>query len=218
MNPLHVASAFVESLLRRLVIAALVVAAGVGTYLYLTREPSGAELLEKANPGWTVAAADGLPVHVDDGSGRGVVMLGADDVGPYRIVRVDCDEVRKLFPKWLSLPDAPVGNCVRLHDADRTTWVLNVRTPMRVTQVWDRGHGPLLDRLQLGYGGGRSGRFPEGVETDLPAGQEPPEERGAGGYIVYPREGSGDRIVHIAFYRWTGETDLVFTLRPPDPP
>jgi len=96
--------------------------------------------------------------------------------------------------------------------------VLNVSTPMRVTEVWDRHFGPLLDRLQLGYAGGRSGRFPEGAETDLPAGQEPPEERGAGGYIVDPRPGSGERPVAIAFYRYTGTTELVFTFRPPPSP
>jgi len=218
MNPLDAASAFAERLVRRLVIAGLAVGAVVAGYLYLTREPSGAQLLERANPGWTVAAADGLPVRADDASGRGDVMLNADDIGPYRLGRVDCDEVRKVFPKWFVLPDTPVGNCARLDDAGRTTWVLNVRTPMRITQVWDRHYGPLLDRLQLGYSGGRSGRFPEGAETDLPAGQEPPEERGAGGYSVHPRDGSGERIVHIAFYARAGTTELIFTFRPDPPP
>ena len=67
--------------------------------------------------------------------------------------------------------------------------MLNVRTPKPVTEIWDRHFAPLLDRLKLGYSGGRSGRFPEGAETDLPAGQTPPEERGAGSYRVYPRDG-----------------------------
>ena len=218
MNPLAAAHAFAETLVRKLVIAGLVVGAIVAGELWLTREPSAVELLLQANPGWTVVAASGMPVRVDDGSGRGEVMLNADDLGPALIRRVDCEEVRKVYPGWFALPDVPIGNCVRLDDVAETSWVLNVSTPMRVTEVWDRHFGPLLDRLQLGYAGGRSGRFPEGAETDLPAGQEPPEERGAGGYIVDPRPGSGERPVSIAFYRYTGTTELVFTFRPPPSP
>jgi hypothetical protein len=41
--------------------------------------------------------------------------------------------------------------------------------------------------------------FVEGAETDLPAGQEAPEERGAGGCVVDPRPGSAERPVAIAF-------------------
>jgi hypothetical protein len=89
---------------------------------------------------------------------------------------------------------------------------------MRLTEIWDRHYTPLLDRLKLDYGGGRSGVFPEGAETGLPAGQEPPDERGAGGYRIYPRQGSGERIVSIAFYCRAGTTDLIFTFRPPGPP
>ena len=218
MNPLADAPAFAENLVRKLVIAGLVGGGVVaGGHHYLTREPSSAELFAQANPEWTVSAADGRPVHVDDASGRGDVMLRADDLGPYRIRRVDCDEVRQVYPTWFSLPDVPIGNCARLDDAEGTRWVLNVRTPMPVTQVWDRHYGPLLDRLQLGYAGGRSGRFPEGPETDLPEGQKPPEERGAGGYLIDPREGSGERQVAIAFYRWSETTELVFTFRPMPP-
>jgi hypothetical protein len=219
MNPLDAAFAFAEKAVRKLVIVALVVGAIVAGVLWLTREPSAVELLEQANPGWTVEAESGMPVRVDDASGRGEVMLGTDDLGSYRIRRVDCEEVRKVYPSWFALPDVPIGNCVRLGDDGETKWVLNVRTPMPVIEVWDRHFGPLLDRLQLPYWGGRSGRFPEGAETDLPAGQTPPEERGAGGYIVDPRPGSGERQVAIAFYRYAGTTELVFTFRPlPSPP
>lgn len=218
MDPFASASAFFDRLVRKLVIAGLVAAAAVGGWMFLTREPTSAEEMQRANPGWTVVTRDGHPVRADDASGQGEMMFGHDDVGPYRIVRVDCEEVRKVWPRWFALPDVPLGNCARIDDAGRSSWVLNVTTPMRVTEIWDRHFGPLLDRLRLGYAGGRSGRFPEGAETDVPAGQALPEERGAGGYIVDPPPGSGERPVAIAFYRWTGKTELVFTFRPPDPP
>jgi hypothetical protein len=215
MKPLDAADAFV----RKLPFVALVVGPIIAGLFWLTREPSGAELLEQANPGWTVVAESAMPVRVDDASGRGEVLLSTDHLGPYRIRRVDCEEVRKVYPGWFALPDVPIGNCIRVDDAGETSWVLNVRTPMPVTEVWDRHFAPLLDRLQLPYWGGRSGRFPEGAETDLPAGQTPPEEHGTGGYRVDPRPGSGERQVAIALYRYAGTTELVVTFRPlPSPP
>jgi hypothetical protein len=218
MDRITAAFDFIESLVRKLPIVALVAGAIVAGWLYVDREPSAVELLQQVNPGWTVVAADGRPVRVDDASGRGDVMISGDDLGPSRIRRVDCDEVKKLYPAWFALPDVPIGNCARLDGEDGTRWVLNVTTPMTVAEIWDRHFGPLLDRLQIGYGGGRSGRFPEGAETDLPAGQTPPEERGAGGYIVDPRPGSGERPVAIAFYADAGTTELIFTFRPVPPP
>lgn len=218
MDPFARLSAFLDRLAQKVVIAALVVAALVGAWMYLTREPTAAEELQRVNPGWTVVDADGHPVSADDASGGGGVMLGRDDVGPYRLVRVDCEEVRKVWPRWFALPDVSLGNCARLDDAGRSSWVLNVTTPMRVTEIWDRHFGPLLDRQKLTYAGGRSGRFPEGVETDVPAGQPLPEERGSGGYIVDPPPGSGERPVAISFHRWYDRTELVFTFRPPEPP
>jgi hypothetical protein len=205
-------------MVRKLVIAGLVVGAAVAGWLWLEREPEPAELFQRANPGWTIATADGRPARVDDASGKGALMLSHDDLGPARIRRVDCEEVRKVWPAWFVLPDVPLGNCARLDGEDGTRWVLDVTTPMPVTQIWDRHFEPRLDRLKLGYNGGRSGRFPEGAETDLPAGQAPPEERGAGGYLVDPPFGSGERVVAIAFYRWAGTTELVFTFRPPPAP
>ena len=70
MKPLDAATAFAERLVRKLVIAGLVIGAIVAGGFYLTREPSSVELLEQANPGWTVAAASGKPVRVDDASSR----------------------------------------------------------------------------------------------------------------------------------------------------
>ena len=157
MDPLAHASHFVDGLVRKLVIAALLVAAAVAGWLHLHREPTGTEQFAAANPGWTVTSASFQPVRADDASGRGEVMLRSDDLGPVRIRRVDCDEVRAAWPSWFVLPDVPLGNCARLDDAGQTSWVLNVRTPMPVTHVWDRHFGPLLDRSKLGYGGGRSG-------------------------------------------------------------
>lgn len=217
MDPFAAVSAFADNLARRFVAFALLVAAIVGGYLYLTRDPGPVERLQRTNPGWTVATADGLPVRVDDASGRGEVLLSHDDLGPYRMERVDCDAVKKLFPEWFSLPDVPIGNCLRLHDGERQTWVLNVRTPLPVTQIWDRHYEPVLDRLKLPYSGGRSGRFPEGAETDLPAGQQPPEEKGSGSYSVYARDGGAEWTVLIAFYRRAGTTELIFRFRPAPP-
>ena len=218
MKPLDTASHVVDDLVRKLVAAGLVVGAGFAAWSWWAREPTGGELFEAANPGWTVVEKKGRPVLVDDASGRGDVMLRSDDLGPARIRRVDCDEVRKVYPSWFVLPDVAPGNCARLDEGAETRWVLNVSTPMPVTQVWDRHFGPLLDKQQLGYAGGRSGRFPEGAETDLPAGQAPPEERGAGGYLIDPKPGSGERETAIGFWRQAGTTELVFTFRPTPPP
>lgn len=218
MNPFDTASHLIDDLVRKLVVAGLVVGALVAGWMVLTREPTSSEMFEAANPGWTVVARSGRPVRVDDASGRGDVMLRSDDLGPARIRRVDCDEVRKVYPSWFALPDVLPGNCARLDDDGETSWVLNVSTPLPVTHIWDRHFGPLLDRQQLGYVGGRSGRFPEGAETDLPAGQAPPEEHGAGGYLVDPKPGSGERETAIGFWRHAGTTELVFTFRPAPPP
>jgi hypothetical protein len=172
----------------------------VGGYLYLTRDPSPAERLQRANPGWTVVAVDGRPVHADDASGRGNVMLHPDDVGPYRMERVDCEAVRKVFPQRFTLPDTPVGNCLRLQDGERATWVLNIRTPQPAV--------PLISQLKFQHGVSPS---PEDAAKDLPA-------RGdRGSYAVYPREGSGERIVGVAFYRYANNTELIFTFRPAEP-
>ena len=214
MNPLAHASHFIDRLVRKLVIAGLVVGAAVAGWLHLNQEPTGSELFAEANPGWTVVARSGHPVRVDDASGRGDVLMRSDDLGAVRIRRVDCDEVKKAYPSWFVLPDVLPGNCARLDDAGETSWVLNVSTPMPVTQIWDRHYEPLLDRLQLGYNGGRSGRFPEGAETDLPAGQAP---LSSGGYYIDAKPGSGERQTAIAFWRYAGTTELVFTFRPPPP-
>ena len=218
MDPLATVNAFFDRSVRKLVLLGLVAGALVGGWLWLEREPDAAALFEKANPGWTIATADGRPARVDDASGRGDVMLSGDDVGPARIRRIDCEELRTVRPRWFTLPDVLPGACARLDGDDGARWVLNVTTPMPVTQIWDRHYAPLLDRLGLGYSGGRSGRFPEGAETDLPVGQAPPEERGSGSYLVDPPPNSGERPVAIAFYRWAGTTELVFTFRPPSPP
>ena len=217
MSPLDAASHLLDDLVRKLVVAGLVAGAAVAGWLYLNQEPTSSERFTEANPGWSVVAKSGWPVRVDDASGSGEVMLRSDDLGPARLRRVDCEEVRKAWPSWFVLPDVPLGNCARLDEAGETSWVLNVTTPMPVTQIWDRHFGPLLDRLQLGYAGGRSGRFPEGAETDLPAGQAPPEERGAGGYLIDPKHGSGERQTAIGFWRYAGKTELVFTFRPLPP-
>jgi len=213
MNPFELVHDFVENLVRNVVIVGLIVAAIVGAYLHLTRAPGGAEQMQKANPGWTVTAMDGAPVIADDASGRGEVMLHPDDLGPHRIERVDCAEVRAAFPKWFMLPDAPAGNCLRLHDATPPTLVLNVRSPMRITQLWDRQYAPLLDRLKLVYGGGRSGRFASPEETDGPAGKDLAPESGVLSYSIDPAAGSGERIVSLAAWGRAGTTRLVFTFR-----
>ena len=218
MDPIARVSACLDRLARNVVVVGLLVAAAVGGWMYLMREPSGAELLQQANPGWTVVDKNRNPVRADDASGRGEVMLSRDDLfGAARLRRVECDEVRKVWPAWFVLPDVAPGNCARLDGEDGTRWILNVTTPMPVTQIWDRHFAPLVDRLKLGYAGGRSGRFPEGVETDLPAGQAPPEERGSGGYLIDPPYDSKERQVAISFYRWAGTTELVFTFRPFSP-
>ena len=195
-----------------LLIAAAMVGAAVAIGIYSKRLKGGAAELQQANPGWVVKSPDYSPVFADDGTPAGEVRLRGDDVGPYRIERVDCAEVRAAFPAWFKLPDAPVGNCVRLYDLSPPTLVLNMTTPLTLTEIWDRQLGATADKLELPYSGGRSGRFPSGAETDKPAAQRP-EERGSLGYTVDAPPGSGERAVGIEGERRGGTTRLIFTFR-----
>lgn len=216
MDPFARLGAFLDNLARKVVILGLAVAAVVGAWMYLLRDPSPAERLQQSSPGWTVVAKDGYPVRADDASGRGEVMLSPDDLfGAKRLGRVDCAEVRKVWPAWFVLPDVALGNCARLDSEDGTRWILNVTTPMQVSQIWEGHFAPIIDRLQLPHVGGRSGRLRQGAAT---AGQAVPDPRGNGSYTVDPPYGSGERVVAISFYRWSEKTELVFSFRPPYPP
>ena len=80
-----------------LLIAAAMVGAAVAISIYSKRLKGGAAELQQANPGWVVKSPDYSPVFADDGTPAGEVRLRGDDVGPYRIERVDCAEVRAIF-------------------------------------------------------------------------------------------------------------------------
>lgn len=198
----------------RLVMTLLAIAGGVGFIVYANRPDVGVEGFLKSNPGWTVDSPGNSPVRLDDASGRGDVLIAPDDVGPHRVERVDCAEVRAAFPSWFQLPDAPLGNCLRLHDITPPTLVLNMRTTLSASDIWDRGYQPTIERLKLGHYGGRSGRFQRPEDTDKPAGEATSfNESGSLHYVIEPRDGSGERTVSVGAYARAGNTNLIFTFR-----
>ena len=198
----------------RLVMTLLVIAGVVGVVVYANRPDPEVDGFLDANPGWTLETPRHSPVRLDDASGRGEVLIVPDDVGPHRVERVDCAELRAAFPSWFQLPDAPLGNCLRLHDLAPPTLVLNMRSTLSATEIWDRGYQPTIDRLKLGYYGGRSGRFQRPEDSDKPASEATPfQESGSLHYVIDPREGSGERTVYLGAYSRAGTTTLVFTFR-----
>ena len=196
----------------RLVLTLLVIAGVVGVVVYANRPDPGVEGFLKANPGWTLDTPRYSPVRLDDASGRGEVLIVPDDVGPHRVERIDCADVRPAFPSWFQLPDAPLGNCLRLHDLAPP--VLNMRSALSATEIWNRGYQPTIDRLKLDYYGGRAGRFQRPEDSDKPASEATPfQESGSLHYVIEPRAGSGERTVYLGAYSRAGTTTLVFTFR-----
>ena len=187
---------------------AAIVAIVVGVVVYMTRPEWGVAELRKANPGWKVSGGYS-PIHLDDGTAVGEVLVGGDDAGPVRVERIDCEEVRKVFPTWFQLPDAPIGNCARLGNAAPHTLVLNLRTTIPARELWERLYEPTADRLKLGYSGGSSSR-----------GASDSANRNASsmGYSIDPAPGSGDRHVAIEAHSYRGATTAIFTFRPTPPP
>ena len=122
--------------------------------LYMMRLQGGSLELQQANPGWKVQSRNFGPLRIDDDSPAGEVFINSEDTGSYRIARVDCAEVRNVFPAWFTLPDVPLGNCVRLGAAQPYTWVLNLRTPTPIPDLWDRLYQPTVERLGLSADGG----------------------------------------------------------------
>ncbi|MEP7302632.1 MAG: hypothetical protein ABI699_14025 [Caldimonas sp.] len=198
----------------RIVMTLLVIGGIVAVVIHANRPAPGVEAFLAANPGWTLDHPENSPVRLNDASGRGEVLIAPDDIGPHRAERVDCAEVQAAFPSWFSLPDAPIGNCLRLHDTTPPTLVLNMRTTLTVHSIWDRGYQPTLDRLRLGHHGGRSGRFQEAEDTDKPGSEASGfVESGSLFYSVDPPPGSADRTVSIVAYARAGTTQLIFSFR-----
>ncbi len=190
-------------------------AAGGAAFVYMSRPLDGVVEMQKANPGWKVRGEGYSPIHLDDGTPAGVVLIGGDDVGPYRVERIDCAEVKKAFPAWFHLPDAPIGNCARLGNAEPYTLVLNLHTDMPAVELWERLYEPTADRLQLGYSGGSSSRRPKGTApSDTDAARYPSSI----GFSIDPATGSGDRKVAIQADSLHGSTRVIFTFRPYSPP
>lgn len=198
----------------RVAMVLLLIAAAIGAVVYANRPDPGVEGFRKVNPGWTLQTPANSAVRLDDTSGRGEVLIVPDDVGPHRVERVDCAEVRAAFPSWFQLPDAPVGNCLRLHDIAPPTLLLNMRTTLSATDIWDRGYQPTIERLKLGHYGGRSGRFQRPEDSDKPASEMASfQESGSLHYVIDPRDGSGERTVYVGAYARAGTTNLIFAFR-----
>jgi hypothetical protein len=190
--------------------AGAVVAVFAGFVAYMTRLQGGAAELQEANPTWKVTSRGYTPIGLDDGSAAGELLIGGDDSGPFHVERIGCDEVRRVFPSWFELPDAPIGNCGRLGNAPPYTLVLNLRTTTPVPELWDRLYEPTVTRLKLDYGGGWSGPASGSANTGRRA--------SAMYYSVDPAASSGDRKVAIEA-RWVdGTTTAIFTFRPASSP
>ena len=184
-------------------------------FLYMSRPLGSVVELQQANPGWKVRGEGYSPIHFDDGSPAGEILIGGDDAGPYRLERIDCADVKKAFPAWFQLPDAPLGNCARLGNGAPYTLVLNMRTDIAAIELWERLYEPTADRLQLGYSGGSSSRRPKGTAaSDTDAARYPSSI----GFSIDPPPGSGDRKVAIHADSVHGSTRVIFTFRPYSPP
>jgi hypothetical protein len=193
----------------------LLVALGVGGYLafqWWMEPPSAQAELQQANPGWTVEKPRYRGLRLADGRGEDLFING-DDAGPLRLQRLDCAQLAPSLPSWLRLPTGRTGGCLQLGNAAPFTLVLNHRTPMPITELWERHYAPHLDELELPYWGGSSSRG-----TDGPASTTPGRGQHVMSYSVDPAHGStGPRVNLMAFYLGD-DTVLVVTLRPSAPP
>jgi hypothetical protein len=193
----------------------LLAALGVGGYLaydWVTSPPDAMDELRQANPGWTVEKPRHMGLRLSDGGGADLFING-DDAGPHRLQRLDCAQLAPSLPSWLRLPPGRTEACLQMGHAAPFTWVLNHRTAMPVSVLWERHYAPHLDELELPYWGGssRSG-------TDGPASTTPGRRHHVMSYSVDPAHGStGPQVNLMAFYQGD-ETVLVVTLRPPAPP
>lgn len=204
-------------MIRSLSLVGLIGAALVGFVMYQTRPQGAFAELQKANPTWKVSGDRYSPIHLDDTTPAGEVLIGGDDAGPYRVERIDCAEVRKVFPAWFQLPDAPIGNCARLGNAAPYTLVLNMSTDIPASELWERLYEPTADRLKLGYSGGSSSRVPKGTAPSA-ASAESARYRSSMGFSIDPAPGSSDPKVAIEGDSYHGSTRVIFTFRPYSPP
>ncbi|MEO8526457.1 MAG: hypothetical protein ABI460_17155 [Caldimonas sp.] len=184
---------------------------------YMMRLQGGAAELQEANPGWKVSGDGYSPIHLDDATPAGEVLIGGDDAGPFLVERIECDEVRKVFPAWFQLPDAPIGNCARLGNAAPYTLVLNMRTDIAAQELWERLYEPTADRLHLGYSGGSSSRMPKGTAPSAAA-SESARYHSAMSVSIDPAPDSNDRQLAIQADSYHGSTRVIFTFRPWSPP
>jgi hypothetical protein len=189
----------------------LLTALGVGAYLAFdgfTSPPSAEAELRQDNPGWTVEKPRHMGLRLADAGGADLFING-DDAGPHRLQRLDCGSLVPSLPAWLRLPPGHTGPCLQLGHAAPFKLVLNHRTPMPVSELWERHYAPHLDELQLPYWGGSSSSG-----TDGPASTTPGRRYHVMSYSVDPPHGStGPQVNLMAFYRGD-ETVLVVTLRP----
>lgn len=178
------------------------VLAAVGGYLaweHLTAPPSGRDELRRANPGWAVEEPRHIGLSLTDAKGPELVING-DDAGPLRLERQDCAQFTAALPAWVRLPPGQTIGCLRMGDAAPFVQVLNHRTAMPVPELWSRHFEPLLDELELPYGGGSSSSRKYYTMS----------------YGVDPAHGTtGPRVGLMAFTTGDGSL-LVVTLRPPD--
>jgi hypothetical protein len=58
-------------------------------FFYMSRPLGSVVELEQANPGWKARGEGYSPIHCDDGSAAGEVLIGGDDAGPNRVERID---------------------------------------------------------------------------------------------------------------------------------
>ena len=204
-------------MIRPALLAGALAAAVIGFVFYMERPQGAIAELQKANPTWKVSGERYSTIQLDDATPAGEVLIGGDDAGPYRVERIDCAEVRKVFPAWFQLPDAPIGNCAQLGNAAPYTLVLNMRTDIPAQELWERLYEPTADRLHLGYSGGSSSRMPKGTAPSA-ASAESARYRSAMGFSIDPAPGSSDRKVVIEADSFHGSTRVIFTFRPWSPP
>lgn len=193
---------------------------------YMARLQDAPLELQQANPGWKVQGRYGT-LRLDDATPAGEVYVSSDDAEPYRIERVDCAEVKQVFPGWFHLPDVPLGNCVKLGNAAPYTLVLNLRTATKIPELWDELYQPTVERLGLSANGSwlNGDNVQVGSENLMETSGEKVYAPAPGGansgrlarslhYTIEPHVPGVDRKIVIDAFYYGDMTLAVFTFRP----